>query len=159
MTRTTGKRTGPCACVLYKMAIISLSLERIVPSIRPNRWRFKMSTLLDGGSRATFRNLCFNNTRWSEMTNTCVRGTIQYRNHRCNHPYTRSWKWQYELLEAMEKCEALANSSTLPHSHQLLSAIAVNSSGLLKKCGATWLHNRCVWQETSYRIRQKSRLS
>jgi hypothetical protein len=45
----------------------------------------------------------------------------------------------------MEKCEALATSSTLPRSHQLLSAIVVNNSELLKKCGATWLHNRCVW--------------
>jgi hypothetical protein len=45
----------------------------------------------------------------------------------------------------MEKCEALATSTTLPRSHQLLSAIVVNNSALLKKCGATWLHNRCVW--------------
>jgi hypothetical protein len=79
------------------------------------------------------------------MTNTCVSGTIHYRNQPCNHSYTLSWKMQYELLEAMEKCEALATSSTLPHSHQLLSAIVVICSGLLRKCGATWLHNRCVW--------------
>lgn len=31
------------------------------------------------------------------------------------------------------------------HSHQSLSPIVVNCGGLLKKCGATWLHNRCVW--------------
>ena len=79
------------------------------------------------------------------MTNTCVSLTIHYRNQPCTHPHTLSSKLQFELLEAMEKCEALVASSTLPNSHQLLSAIVVTRSRLLKKCGATWLHNRCVW--------------